>query len=200
MQPNQGAQHVLSSVVAFASSALHGPLKEWPTMAEVSGWQNSKVSPYVTTDVGSYAQRVDSREPFLFETSISEQGVLIIGLYIDEDYLATHGSTAENGYAKSISLTSISVEDARVSLFSCVHIAPSLVEALKSDAVTTLTRCSLSHYECFMEVNCHSELNVASMEIVVALATSTPHSSKVRISSDALCKRKRLSSLISSWL
>eukprot|EP00971_Amphidinium_carterae_P242912 4823125-Amphidinium_carterae.2 len=61
---------------------------------------------------------------------ITEQGCLIVGIWIAEDYLVEHASTAVNWYATSLSLQSIPVDEAEVSLFSCVHISPSLIQAL----------------------------------------------------------------------
>eukprot|EP00971_Amphidinium_carterae_P049535 976181-Amphidinium_carterae.3 len=100
---------------------------------------------------------------------------------INKDYVSEHGSLAENGYASSVSSTINGVSAAGVSLQSWVHLSSSIVDALKSEAVTTLTRCSNSYHECMMEVNVHTELGMVSSEILIALSTQTPHSAKAKV-------------------
>eukprot|EP00971_Amphidinium_carterae_P000852 16754-Amphidinium_carterae.1 len=116
----------------------------------------------------------------LSNARISASRCLILGIMIDEDYVIEHGSLAENGYSTSTSITIGDVNRAGVSLQSCIHLSSSIVDALKSDAVTTITRCSISQYECMMEVNVFSELGMVSSENLIALSMQTPHSVKVR--------------------
>eukprot|EP00971_Amphidinium_carterae_P026612 525309-Amphidinium_carterae.1 len=99
---------------------------------------------------------------------------------VNENFIIENAVPAVNGYSSSENVVIDDLEKAGVTLHSCVQIAGSIVEELRSTATTELTRASISHYESLYEVSALSEHRLASSEMLVALATDTPHSTKVR--------------------
>eukprot|EP00971_Amphidinium_carterae_P351259 6492007-Amphidinium_carterae.1 len=109
-----------------------------------------------------------------------DEGCLVVGILIKELYVTDHATSATNGYLDSESLTSMPLEEAGISIFAMIHVASSLATELKTDSCLALTRASISHYESLYEVSVLSEHKLASSEMLVALATDRPHSTKVR--------------------
>eukprot|EP00971_Amphidinium_carterae_P085902 1699435-Amphidinium_carterae.1 len=128
----------------------------------------------------SLGQRMCHHHFGLSQATIGENGVLIIGIMVSENFIIENALPAENGYSSSENIVINDLEQAGVTLHSCVQVAGSIVEELRSTATTELTRASISHYESLYEVSVLSEHRMASSEMLVALATETPHSMKVR--------------------
>eukprot|EP00971_Amphidinium_carterae_P345861 6487029-Amphidinium_carterae.1 len=129
--------------------------------------------------MGASLHRMAHHHYSLSQATITEKGILIIGVFMSENYLTEHAVPAQNGYNCCESINLEDLDKAELKLHSCVHISGSVVQDVQSPLTTELTRASISHYEAIFQVNVLAELRVTSPEILLALGTSTPHSGKV---------------------
>eukprot|EP00971_Amphidinium_carterae_P197357 3917392-Amphidinium_carterae.1 len=111
---------------------------------------------------------------------INERGVMIVGLMMCEDYIASEGNSAQNGYSSSVNLNIKDVAEAKISVVSGIMISPTIIAELANEKTAVPTRQSMSHFESILEVNRLCMTNLVTPEILIALATPTPYSSKVR--------------------
>eukprot|EP00971_Amphidinium_carterae_P088757 1756471-Amphidinium_carterae.1 len=111
---------------------------------------------------------------------INEKGFMVVGMMMCADYIASEGNSAQNGYSSSINLHIKDVEAAKISVVSVITIHPTIIAELANKTTAALTRQSVSHFESILEVNRLCFTNLVTPEILIALATPTPYSSKVR--------------------
>eukprot|EP00971_Amphidinium_carterae_P117345 2324377-Amphidinium_carterae.1 len=74
----------------------------------------------------------------------------VVQCKVSQEWLASEGSECVNGFATSVRVESMSIEDSKVQVVGVVKILSSLVTYLSSDAMLHVTRQSISHFDCVM--------------------------------------------------
>eukprot|EP00971_Amphidinium_carterae_P005097 101845-Amphidinium_carterae.1 len=87
---------------------------------------------------------------------------MLISVLMSEDYLIETATQAINCYLMSLNVSSMPIEEVKISIFAAVHISESLAVALKPEDTMRLISSSVSHFECFLQRVHMAEANLVT--------------------------------------
>eukprot|EP00971_Amphidinium_carterae_P238569 4735913-Amphidinium_carterae.1 len=114
--------------------------------------------------------------------------VYIIQAQVSEEWLCNNATRCVNGYAISERVERMNTVESKFRITGLVKVLGSLKEALDTEESMSLTRCSISHYECLLHSSFLSEHSMLTSESVMALAMPhLPGANKIRATINQQC-------------
>eukprot|EP00971_Amphidinium_carterae_P007318 144993-Amphidinium_carterae.1 len=107
------------------------------------------------------------------QANLKSGEVFIVQAQVAEGWLCDSATRCVNGYAISERVESMDIHASKFRVTGLVKVLNSMQEYLATEETTTLTRCSISHYECLLHSSALSEYSMLTPEGVMSLAM--PH-------------------------